>query len=111
MTMKKVVLVLLGISIVCNLVLAGIAITNYAAPNEYVDTAEKACVLGKAYLDLNFPDFDVYNSRYDYFAVYYPDDEYWSVVMVDKIEEISRDLPCVTLSKDGAFINAALQPD
>ena len=111
MTMKKVVLVLLGISIVCNLVLAGIAITNYVAPNEYVVTAEKARVLGKAYLELNFPDFDVYNSRYEYFAVYYPDDEYWSVVMVDKIEEISRDLPCVTLNKDGAFINAALQPD
>lgn len=71
MTMKKVVLVLLGISIVCNLVLAGIAITNYVAPNDYVDTAEKACVLGKAYLELNFPDFDVYNSRYEYFAVYY----------------------------------------
>ena len=68
--MKKLVLVLLGISIVCNLVFAGIAITNYVAPNEYIDTAEKACVLGKAYLELNFPDFDVYNSRYEYFAVF-----------------------------------------
>lgn len=111
MTMKKVVLVLLGISIVCNLVFAGIAITNYVAPNDYIDTAEKACVLGKAYLELNFPDFDVYNSRYKYCAVYYPDEKCWCVGAYDKIEKFSSELPCVTLSKDGAFINAALQPD
>lgn len=78
---------------------------------DLIDTQEKAITVGIAYMETVYPELQIRNEKYEYFALYYSDDGYWAVATYDAEEKTSYNLPIASFRKNGEFVEVGLQSD